>query len=78
MQTEHNTVKISWTAPTVPPADGYLLTTGVNNNINTSVSTPPYTATIPTRGVHNVRVMSLSRHLPGRMVEIQFVINGKL
>ena len=79
VQTIRNKVEISWTAPIVPPADGYLLTTDINN-ITTTVSTSPYTTTLPIPGVriYTIKMMSLSQHLPGRMVEIHLLTNGEL
>ena len=76
VQTGHDTMEVSWTAPNVPPADGYQITSN-GSNIIRQVSASPAILTITTPGVYNVRVMSLSEHFPGRMVEINFIMNGK-
>ena len=77
VQTGHDTVEISWTAPSVRPGDGYRIITDINN-ASADVPASPHTITVSTPGVYSIQVMSLSRHLPGRAVELQEVIvSGK-
>ena len=77
VQTERYTVEISWTAPSVPPVNGYLITPDISD-ITNRVLSPPYTTRIPSLGVYNIRVKSLSQHLPGGTVELQFSTSGEL
>ena len=76
VQTGHDTVEVSWTAPSVPPAGGYQITSS-GSNIIRHVTASPAILTITTPGVHSIRVMSISEHIPGRIVETHFVMNGK-
>ena len=75
VQIGYNTVEISWTAPSVPPLDGYRIT--IDQNIVDTIAFSSSHILIVTPGVHNVGVMSRSTHYPGMMAEIQFIMNGK-
>ncbi len=65
-------VQVSWNAPT-DPRNGYRVTT-TPNSVSTDVLKSPAIITIPTPGVYNIQVMSLSQHLPGKTVELEGVI----
>ena len=76
MQTGPDTMQVSWTAPGVPPGGGYRIT--VNLSASADAIASPQSIIISTPGVHSIRVMSLSQHLPGGVVELEGVIvNGE-
>ena len=70
LQTGIFSVKVSWTAPHVPPANGYRITTTPSTG-SATVPLSPHTITISTPGVYTIHVMSLSQHLPGMTASIQ-------
>ena len=69
-------VRVSWTAPSVSPSNGYRITTNPSSaSINAAAS--PHTITISTPGVYDIQVMSLSQHFPG-IVELEgFTMRGE-
>ena len=73
VQTGLTTMSVSWTAPSVIPGDGYRITIN-SSSTSAYVHTSPHIITISTPGAHTIRVVSLSQHLPGGMVERQGVI----
>ena len=71
------TVQVSWTAPSVPPSNGYRITTNPSS-ASTNAQASPHIITISTPGVYDIQVMSLSQHYPGVMVELQgFIVRGE-
>ena len=54
------TVQVSWTAPSVPPSNGYRITTNPGSASANALASP-HTITISTPGVYTIQVMSLSQ-----------------
>ena len=70
-------VEVSWTAPRIPPGDGYRVTTDPYST-STNATSSPQTISVTTPGEYDIRVVSLSQHLPGRMVELEeFIVRGE-
>ena len=76
VQTGHDTVEVSWTAPRVPPAGGYRIIRSGSNTVS-QASVSPVILTITTPGVYSVRLMSLSQHFPIGDLETRFTMHRK-
>ena len=76
VQTGRDTVRISWTAPIVPPGNGYRITTNRSSDF-VDVLSSPHTIIIPAPGVYRIGVKSNSQHLRGVPAEITFVMIGE-
>ena len=68
-QNGFTSVLVSWTMPGVPASLGYHITTDPSTII-TNTTGSAQNITISTPGVYTIQVLSLSEHLPGKMVEI--------
>ena len=73
MQTGLTSVQVSWTAPRVPPANGYRVTTTPSSGSSVTITASPATFTVSTPGVYTFDVMSQSQHLPGMTASTQEV-----
>ena len=72
IQTGLTSVQVSWTAPHVPPANGYCVSATPSTGSATVISSPA-TITVSTPGVYTFNVMSQSQHLPGMTASTQEV-----
>ena len=78
-QTGLTAVEVSWTAPMAAPSEGYRITvdsTDISTGIDTTSS--PHTITVPQPGVHSIRVVGLSQHLPSETVgPVEVTVRGQ-
>ena len=74
MQNGPDSVLVSWTAPSVPPGDGYHIAAYGPVNASANATTSPHDLTIDCPGVYTIQVTSLSQDLPGGTVEVEGVI----
>ena len=78
-QTGLTAVLVSWTAPMAAPSGGYRITvdsTDISTGIDTTSS--PHTITVPQPGVHSIRVVGLSQHLPSETVgPVEVTVRGQ-
>ena len=78
-QTGLTAVLVSWTAPMAAPSGGYRITVD-STDISTGIGTIsfPHTITVPQPGVHIIRVVGLSQHLPSETVgPVEVTVRGQ-
>ena len=70
-------VLVSWTVPSPPPAMGYRVTVEPGE-ISLNISSTPLNLTSLELGIYTVRVMSLSRHFPSEAVgPVEVTVRGE-
>ncbi len=74
VQNGPRTIRVSWTAP---PGGGRYRVTADPGGISVSTSSSPLAIVILQLGVYNIRVMTLSQHIPGTVGPVQVTVRSK-
>ena len=66
-------VRVTWTDPSIPPGDGYQITTIPSTSTTPSTGSPQHIV-ISTPGVYTIRLISRSQHFPIETLEVTGVM----